>query len=268
MEFIERGRGAPLVFLPGLQGRWEYSRPTVDALSTHFRVVTCPLADEPSSGFDFEASRPFDSYADHVRAIMDAAQLEGAIVCGQSFGGLVALRCAARHPSRITGLVLASTPGPGWHLRPRHDLYARLPWVFGPLFLMEVPWRARPELRAALPEPRARRAFSWHIMRTLVAAPVSLPRMAARARRIGMYDVRTDCARVAAPTLVVTGEPSLDYVVAVEGSTQYAQLIDGARAVVMPQTGHQGTITRPEAFAAIVREFADAAGQPHRGRVA
>ena len=68
-----------------------------------------------------------------------------------------ALRFAARHPERVSALVLASTPGPGWHLRPRHDLYARWPRVFGPLFIAETPFRARPELRAALPDAAARR---------------------------------------------------------------------------------------------------------------
>jgi pimeloyl-ACP methyl ester carboxylesterase len=188
---------------------------------------------------------------------MDAAGVERAIVCGLSFGGLVALKFAASHAGRAAGLVLASTPGPGWHLRKRHDLYARLPWLFGPLFLMEVPFRARPELLAALPDAAARRAFTRAVLRTVVGAPVSLPRMAARARRIGTYDSRSDCARIAVPTLIVTGEPSLDYVVSPDASSRYAQLIAGAKAAVLSSTGHQGTITRPDAFAALVREFVD-----------
>lgn len=269
MVFADHGEGTPIVFIPGLQGRWEYTRATVDALAAHFRVITFSLADEPAAGFPFDPTRAFDSYADHVTAVLDRAKIERPIVCGLSFGGLVALRFAAQHPSRAAGLVLASTPGPGWHLRPRHDVYARWPRIFGALFLLEVPWRARPELLAALPERSARRAFSRQILRTLVQAPVSLSRMAARARRIGTYDTRADCTRIAAPTLVVTGEPSLDYVVSVDGSAQYAQLIGGARAAVLRDTGHQGTITRPHVFASIVREFADTAlTGSHKGRVA
>lgn len=252
---FERGSGTPLLFIPGLQGRWEYTRSTVEALAAHFRVLTFSLADEPASGFEFDEARAFESYADHVRTVMDAAGVGRAIVCGLSFGGLVALKFAASHAGRTAGLVLASTPGPGWHLRKRHDLYARLPWLFGPLFLMEVPFRARPELLAALPDAAARRAFTRAVLRTVVTAPVSLPRMAARARRIGTYDSRSDCGRIAVPTLIVTGEPSLDYVVPPDASSQYAQLIAGAKTAVLASTGHQGTITRPDAFAALVREF-------------
>jgi pimeloyl-ACP methyl ester carboxylesterase len=266
---FEQGAGIPLVFIPGLQGRWEYTRSTVEALAAHFRVLTFSLADEPASGFAFDETRAFESYADHVRTAMDAAGVERAIVCGVSFGGLVALKFAASHAGRAAGLVLVSTPGPGWQLRKRHDLYARLPWLFGPLFLMEVPFRARPELLAALPDAAARRAFTRAVLRTVVAAPVSLPRMAARARRIGTYDSRSDCARITVPALIVTGEPSLDYVVPPDASSQYAQLIAGAKAAVLASTGHQGTITRPDAFAALVREFVDEMiPSSHHGQVA
>jgi pimeloyl-ACP methyl ester carboxylesterase len=269
MRIIDQGNGTPIVFIPGLQGRWEYTRATVDALAAYFRVITFSLADEPSARAEFDPARAFDSYADHVLAVMDSSGIDRAMICGLSFGGLTAIRFAARHPARVVGLILASTPGPGWHLRPRHDFYARWPWVFGPLFLMEVPWRARPELRAALPAAADRRAFTRRILKTLIEAPVSLPRMAARARRIATYDTRADCARITAATLVVTGEPSLDYVVPVDASSQYAALIQDARAVIIRETGHQGTITRPDVFAGLVRDFAaSVAPGSHEGRVA
>jgi pimeloyl-ACP methyl ester carboxylesterase len=255
MELFEQGHGAPLVFIPGMQGRWEYTRPTVDALSRDFHVLAFSLADEPAAGFPFEPARGFDSYADQVTAALDAGHAPRAVICGISFGGLVALRFAARHPERVAALILASTPGPGWHLKPRHDLYARWPKVFVPLFLIEAPLRARPELAAALPNPHARRAFSRRILRTVVTAPLSPTRMAWRARLIGSYDAAADCARIGSPTLVVTGERSLDHVVPVEGSSRYSTLIAGAVSSVLPATGHQGSLTHADAFATMVREF-------------
>src|SRR5262249_31704784 len=97
--------------------------------------------------------------------------------------------------------------------------------------------------------------------------------MAARARLIGTYDVAAACARVTAPTLVVTGEPHLDHVVPVDGSSHYGTLLPRAERAVLERTGHQGTLTRPQAFAAIAHEFAQrvhhaAAGAPRAGRPA
>jgi pimeloyl-ACP methyl ester carboxylesterase len=74
---------------------------------------------------------------------------------------------------------------------------------------------------------------------------------------LAAIDPVADCARVTAPTLVVTGERALDHVVPVDGSVGYVPLIRGARAVVLERTGHLGSITRPADFAAIVRDFAD-----------
>lgn len=245
-----------LVLIPGIQGRWEYIRPAVDALSSAFHVVTFSLCDEPSAAFAFDSSPGFNCYVEQVRAALDQCRVERAIVCGISFGGLVALRFAAVHADRACGLVLASTPGPGWHLRPRHELYARLPFLLGPLFLAETPWRLRSEMAAAFPELPARLRFAGSQLRTLVDAPLSLARMAGRARMLATIDAGADCARITAPTLVVTGERTLDHVVPVDGSAGYVSLIRGARGVVLERTGHLGSITRPADFAAIIREFA------------
>ena len=257
MQIIERGEGAPLVFIPGLQGRWEFARITVDALARHFRVITTSLCDEPTARAAFDGKRGLDAYGDHIAALMDAADVRRAVVCGLSFGGLVALNLASRFPERVEALILASTPGPGFHLRRRHEFYARVPWLFGPVFLVETPFRAKRELQRAVPDARQRRALYWTMVRTGLRSPLSPARMAARARLIADYDIPAACARVKAPTLILTGEPGLDFVVRTDTSEQYTRLIAAARHVVLERTGHQGSLTRPEAFADIVRRFAE-----------
>ena len=233
----------PLVLVPGVQGRWEYMRRTVDALSVHFRVVTFSLR-----------GNSIDEYADQVARALDERKIDRAIVCGVSFGGRVALRFAATARARTSALVLVSTPGPEWHLRPRHLRYIRWPRVFGPLFLAEAPWRLRAELVSALPDWRARWAFRLEALRTLITAPPLLTAMAVRARMIDPASAKADCDRVTAPTLVVTGEPQMDHVV-YGTSSEYIRLIAGARSVILEHTGHLGTMTRPDAFAALVHDF-------------
>jgi pimeloyl-ACP methyl ester carboxylesterase len=202
-----------------------------------------------------------NEYADQIASAMSDAGIDRAAICGVSFGGLIAVRFAARHPARCSALILASTPRPRLRLRQRHQMYLRAPWIFGPIFLAETPFRLRPELCAAIPDAAARRRFSLRALRTAIAAPVSLSRMAARARMISAEDVTPDCGRITAPTLIVTGEAHLDHVVPVGGSSEYLRLIANARATTLEQTGHLGTITRPEAFADIVRAFTE--GQHH-----
>jgi pimeloyl-ACP methyl ester carboxylesterase len=250
LRIYEQGVGAPLVLIPSLQGRWEYLRATVEALAQHFRVVTFSL-DAPD----------LDGYARQVEDAMAAAGLERAIICGVSFGGLVALRFAAAHPTKCDALVLASTPRPTMQLRPRHQMYARSPRLFGPIFIAESPWRVHAEVRSAIPDMKGRLRFSLDSLKTLIRAPLSFTGMASRAHMMTAEDVSNDCPRISVPTLVVTGEPGLDHVVPVEGSSAYGQLIPGARVLVLERTGHLGSITRPDAFAALVHDFIE--GQRH-----
>lgn len=246
MQIIDRGSGPPLVLIPGLQGRWEYLRPAVEALSASFHVLTFSLG-----------SHDLDGYAEQVASVLTEKGIERATVCGVSFGGLIAVRFAAQHPERCNALILASTPRPAPRLRRRHQIYVRVPWLFGPVFLAESPLRLRPEICTAIPDRRVRRQFTLRALRTLLSAPVSLSRMAARARLISSVDLGPDCERITAPTLVVTGERHLDHVVPVEGSSEYVRLIPKARASVLERTGHLGSITRPEAFTELVRAFVE-----------
>jgi pimeloyl-ACP methyl ester carboxylesterase len=126
--------------------------------------------------------------------------------------------------------------------------------LFGPLFLAEVPWRMRAEVVRALPDRRERTRFAWRQLRTLATSPLSPSRMAARTCLIDAAATHGDCARVAAPTLIVAGEPTLDRVVG-STSTEYLHLIRGARLSVLERTGHLGYVTRPAAFAHAVSEF-------------
>lgn len=261
MQIVERGTGEPLVFVPGLQGRWEYMSRTVEALAEFYRVLTFPLCDEPAAKAAFDRSQGIDNYADQVEHVLDDKNISRAVICGTSFGGLVALRTAARTPARVSALVMASTPGPGWHLNARHKLYTRLPWIFGPLFAAESPWRVGREIDIALPGKLERRRFQSDQVQAFMRAPLSFSRMAARARSIERHDRTADCALVSCPALIIHGDPDLDHVVDTGGTLEYAQLIRGARVEVMARTGHLGPVTKPHEFVAIVRPFVSALHQ-------
>ena len=254
----------PLVFIPGLQGRWEYMRRAVDALASVGRVVTFSL-DDVDAGRRFNADRGLDGYVEHIEHLLDARQIDRAVICGVSFGGIVALHFAAHRPNRTSALILVSTPGPHWRLTPSRRILARFAWIGAPVFFAGMPWRLHEELRCAMPDLRERAALIWEQARTLAHAPVSPARMAARARLIDATGALSACGRVTAPTLIITGEPSLDRIVPVNdvdgvgGTLEYGRRIPGARIMQLDRTGHLGCITRPREFAAAIGTFLDAA---------
>ncbi len=102
---------APSTSAPGLllhhglassQRIWDLMLPR---LTRRFRVITYDarghgLSAKPSSGYGF------DSVVADARAVIRAARLERPIVAGHSWGAMVALELAARHPRAVGGAVL------------------------------------------------------------------------------------------------------------------------------------------------------------------
>lgn len=253
LTIVDRGHGDPVVLVPGIQGRWEWMAPCVEALAANGRAVSCSLPGEPGSGFRLRFEAGFDVHLEWLDAVLDAAGLESAVLCGVSYGGWVSVHYAAARPHRVRGLVLASAPGPGFEPDDRQQYYVRAPRLLLPAFLVTTRQRMKPELMRALPDARERMRFVSAQLSLMARAPISPGLMARRIRVAMRADFEADARRVQAPTLVVTGEEGLDRVVPVPSTREYLDLVPGARGHVLERTGHLGCVTRPREFAELVR---------------
>lgn len=258
MSGYSAGSGPPIVVIPGLQGRWEWMRPALDALAERCRTISYSLSGDIGSGRRFDPAIGFDNHLRQLDEVLDAAGLERAAICGVSFGGLVAVRYAACRPERVTSLILVSALAPGWSPNPRQAGWLARPWLSAPVFAASAPARLWPEIRSARGGRLAGLAFMARHGIRVALAPMIPSRMAERIRDARPIDFAADCGRVRAPTLVVTGEPDLDLVVPVSVTRRYASLIPGARHAVLAGTGHIGLVTRPSRFAGLAGEFVHA----------
>jgi 3-oxoadipate enol-lactonase len=256
---IDRGCGPAVVLIPGMQGRWEWMAPAVDALSERCRVVTYSLCGEPGSGRALDPVLGFDSLTRQLEETLDRVGIERAVLCGISFGGLVGLRFAAERPERTAGLALVSTPGPSWRADARVRRHVRWPRLLAPWFVVTSPLRLIPEITAAFGRRAQAAAFFVRHSARVAAAPLAPTRTAARVRMLMALNAAADCVKVGAPTLVVTGEPALDRVVPANGTCEYIRAIPGAEHVLFERTGHIGLVTRPGRFAEIIAAFAEKA---------
>ena len=255
---FDEGSGPPLVIVQGLHGRWEWMKPALVELSARCRTIGYSLCGDFGSGMKVDGPLGLDNYVRQLDAVFDRGGLDRAAICGVSFGGLVAVRYAAARPDRVLSLVLASAQGPGWAPNAQQARWLSRPWLSAPSFVVSAPFRLWPEISAALPGLAGRVGFlARHSLRA-VMAPMIPPLMAQRIRQARAIDLAAECARVQAPTLVVTGEEGLDRVVPVDTTRRYASLIRGAEYVVMDRTGHIGSLTQPARFARIVADFVDA----------
>jgi len=252
---FDKGSGHTVVVVQSLPGRWQWMRRFLEALATQCRVVSYTLSGDAMP----DSAEGFDAYVRQLEDVTDRAGIQRAALCGISFGGTVAVRYAARHPDRVTHLVIASAPGPGWHATAQQAEYMAHPLVTLPSFLWMSIRRVHAEVAAALPRPGERLAFIVRGTAAVLRYPARPQIMAERARLMQTVDLADEARHVSAPTLVVTGHPSLDRVVPVESTRQYLTHIPNSRYEMMENTGHTGSLTQPERLARIVGTFVNAA---------
>jgi pimeloyl-ACP methyl ester carboxylesterase len=246
---FDRGSGNPIIVIPGLQGRWEWMAPALNALTRYGRVVSYTLGRVTT----------FEELLDQLDGVLDAKDLRTVSICGISYGGRVAAAYAATRSTRVARLVIASAPGPSFEPSERQAAYLSRPWRSTPAFIFGSPVRLWPEIAAALPSATSRIRFSLTHGWRMATAPILPASMAARMHLPMRLELRAACADIAAPTLVVTGAPGLDRVVPPDSTREYVSLIPGAKYEMMGDTGHLGLITQPERFARVVGTFVNAA---------
>ena len=122
--YERQGEGPPLLFISGTGGDLR-NRPGVfeGPFPKAFDLVAY---DQRGLGQTSKPDQPYSmaGYADDAAGLMDALGWSSAVVVGVSFGGMVALELALRHPGKIRRLVLACTSpgGAGGASFPFHTL--------------------------------------------------------------------------------------------------------------------------------------------------
>src|ERR671932_1977557 len=116
VRYLTAGEGPPLVLLHGVgtsSGEWSWVLPD---LARNHRVYTIDL---PGYDGSYEPPDYSPAYtAQFVSSFLDAVGVERAVVVGNSFGGLVALRLALSEPERVSALVLVDSAGLGHAVSP------------------------------------------------------------------------------------------------------------------------------------------------------
>jgi 3-oxoadipate enol-lactonase len=256
MTLIDQGRGAPLMIVPGVQGRWEWHTRGITAIARCCRVLTFSLADEAGSKGAFNELDGIGSYCDQILEALAQAHVDSVALCGISYGGLVAAAFAARHPEKVSALILVSALPPGWRPDQRVTFYLRAPRLLTPVFLVSS-LRMFREIRTASPDiASAMICASQHAWNALWHM-FSPTRMARRVETLCQVDLTDEIRTIAAPTLIIVGEPHLDRVVPVAATLEYQRLIPHARTITLAGTGHLGSVTRPEEFARLVVPFVE-----------
>ena len=120
-QVIEAGQGQPLLLLHGGLGEAFQWAPLMSALAHGYRVLA---VDRPGHGladpFDYRSVDMLAIASRFTREILDALDLQSAVVLGNSMGGLWAAAFALEHPERVTRLLIVGSPA---------GVQRTVPWV-------------------------------------------------------------------------------------------------------------------------------------------
>jgi pimeloyl-ACP methyl ester carboxylesterase len=263
VHYQSAGEGEPVILLlHGFAASLFSWREVQEPLSQTGRVIAY---DRPAFGLterpmpeDWGDVNPYtiESQTQLLIHLMDALEIEKAILVGNSAGGTQALFAYFNHPDRIQALVLVDpaiyTGGgaPNWSkfLLKTPQMRRLGPWLVRSISnlgesTIELAWHdpalITPEIIAGYKLPL--RAVNWDR---------ALWELTLAGREL---DLETQLEEVHVPTLVITGDD--DRIVPTEESLRLADELPGAELAVLPNCGHLPQEECPEAFLETVLDF-------------
>jgi pimeloyl-ACP methyl ester carboxylesterase len=247
------GSGPPLLLLNGGLMTYASWEPLASALAATHTLVGCDFRGQLLSPGTPPAR--LEGHVADVLALLDALALPRVHVVGTSFGALVGLSLAARHPERVAALVVVTATT---HVDA--DMWAAAqPLVAAARAALDGgdPGAVFDALltTAFSPAFREREAEALALRRRQFA---ELPRawfegLLGLLGALEGLDLRPQLGRVRAPTLVVAAE--LDATFPPERSRALAAAVPGARLESVAGAGHALVAEDSPALAALVQNF-------------
>jgi proline iminopeptidase len=274
LHFRDIGAGPSIVVLHGGPDfDYDYLLPELDRLAERFRVI---YYDQRGRGRSAGGVRPDDvtveSEMDDLEHVRRHFGLKSMAVLGHSWGGVLAMEYASRHPDRLTHLILMNTAPASQedvqvfrqHLRrirsagdveAMQSLAATAEFRAGDLDVESEYYRIhyRPTLHA--PElldrliPWLRANFTPE--RVLTARAIE-DRLYDQTWSSPGYDLLPRLRHLSVPTLVIHGENDF---VPVDLAAHVAEAIPGARLAALRQCGHFAYLEAPDAVVRQVSEL-------------
>jgi len=264
LYYREIGQGEPIVVLHGGPDfDHNYLLPDLDRLSDSFRLI---YYDQRGRGKSADNVQPEDvtmqSDVEDIESLREYFHLDSVALLGHSFGGVLAMEYAIRHPDRVSHLILMNTAPAS---RADVMLFRQYRLEKAPADVEELAARSS-DARFQEGDPDTVAAYYRVHYRATVRQPEHLDRLVGSLRasftkesilrswaiedrlmdetwRVSDYDLLPKLKQLTIPTLVIHGD--YDFV-PVECSLHVAQAIPGARFALFRDCGHFSYIEHPD----------------------
>lgn len=250
IRYLEAGAGWPVVLVHAFPLSADMWRLQLESVPDGFRFITPDVR-----GFGGETPGPaaqptMDDLAADVEALLNALEIERAVIGGLSMGAYIVFALFRRAPERFSGMILADaraqadTPEGRQARRAMSDLVRR----DGPAAVAD---RMIPKLLGDTTH-RDRPGVTAEVRRLILANSAAGIDGALHAM-MTRPDSTPDLARISVPTLVIVGEE--DVLTPVADSELLHQSIERSQLVVLDTAGHLSCLETPDEFSIALSNF-------------
>jgi len=261
--YQQQGSGRPLLFIHGwcMSGQvWQLQQ----ALADQYRLVTFDLRGHGCSTVPVGGMEGFAGYGADLVDLMEALDLQDAVLVGWSLGAQVLLKAYAAIASRLAGIVLVGAT-------PRFSAAPHFPFGLPPKEAEGMRLKVRRNLERTLDGFHRQLFVAGELGDPQVAATVNailarVPVPSAAAALDGLEALMTaemlhEAASVSCPALLLHGDQ--DPICLPQASAWLAEQMPASRRLLYPACGHAPFLSRADQFNHDLRQFMEGLDARH-----
>ena len=250
LSYAEHGTGSgpAVLLLPGPTDSWRSYESMLDRLPQWIRAIAVSQrghgdSDKPDGGYGI------GDFAGDVVEVLDALEIDQAVVVGHSGSCLVARRVALDHPERVAGLVLEASPTTLCADAALQD------FVHSVVVSLADP--IDPDFVRSFVADTSSEGVASEAVEVFVEDILKVPARVWHAMfsELLEYDDTNELARVGAPALLIWGDG--DALVSREMQDMLADRIPNAELIVYSAVGHTPRWDDPQRFGEDLAAFVE-----------
>lgn len=250
LENTRDNKEATIIMLHGFSANKENWLRFSAPLASRYHLIALDLMGHGDSTVDMNQSYSIVDQVSFVKQFVKTLEIEKFHLVGNSMGGAISSLYAAENPTQVLSITLVSPAGV-------HDIPSKMDELLkegrNPLIAENVDQFE--EVMAFVMEDQP---YIPHVI-TKVEAEKSIKRLAINQKIF--KDIRGDLgkglenkfANIKAPTLIIWGQD--DRAINVKNIDKYAQLIPGAKKLILEDIGHLAMLEAPDISAQAMLDF-------------
>jgi pimeloyl-ACP methyl ester carboxylesterase len=251
-RYLDAGSGWPVVLLHAFPFSADMWRPQLERVPEGWRFIAPDLIGfgPDAAAWSGASALTVEDMAADVDGLLDALEIEEAVIGGLSMGGYITFALFRAAPQRFTGMILADT-------RPQADTpdgrdgrrkMIECAQTDGPAAVAEA---MLPKLLG--PTTRERRPALPPLVRQMIEREPADGIVGALEAMLTRPDSTPDLARIGCPALVIVGDE--DEITPPADAAMMHNQIARSRLVVLPEAGHLSSLEVPDGFTLALSDF-------------